>query len=392
MTNLTTNRVDNNAPVKTAWHLFTGVEGWFGHYMRLVLIGLIPIVGWLYVYGYLLEWSRVTAWGSDEFPKSARPEFGKAVKAGFRGAVCGFAISIVFFIIQWLLPGTLEWIVSILQILATGVIIIMALRATIYETVSAGFAPRQISAMISDNPSILLKVAGINLLLVMVIGIIAVAVTAAGISHIIGVIYSYGGAAANMTDRMAERMMTSVILHELGNLAPLFVVLYILSVAVSVIFDAIAVLACGVWMRRFNVASWGDRHSDLPDMTQQATYTQQTPDMGATPTYTGSYTPAPAAQPAPSPAPAVAPTPAPAPVAVAETPAAPAPAPTGESSAPTPAPAPVVEPAAPAVEPQTTPASEQPVPSSEPVITPPPAETSVPTDVKQSENTTPSAE
>ncbi len=55
-------------PLSQGWHDLTGQPGWFGTAMLLMLLNLVPILGW-YAQGYMLEWAIQAGDGAQGLPK-----------------------------------------------------------------------------------------------------------------------------------------------------------------------------------------------------------------------------------------------------------------------------------------------------------------------------------
>ncbi|WP_251159039.1 zinc-ribbon domain-containing protein [Caniella muris] len=69
-----------------AWHDLTGSQGWFGRVVVLILMNLVPVLGW-YVSGYMLQWGASAGDGSEGLP---RRSFSRStVWLGFLYAVLG---------------------------------------------------------------------------------------------------------------------------------------------------------------------------------------------------------------------------------------------------------------------------------------------------------------
>lgn len=55
-------------PLSQGWHDLTGQPGWFGTAMLLMLLNLVPFLGW-YAQGYMLEWAIQAGDGAQGLPK-----------------------------------------------------------------------------------------------------------------------------------------------------------------------------------------------------------------------------------------------------------------------------------------------------------------------------------
>ena len=53
----------------SSWKMLTRDKGWLKPLCVLALVGWIPILGQIVVFGYGFEWARLTAWGIDAAPK-----------------------------------------------------------------------------------------------------------------------------------------------------------------------------------------------------------------------------------------------------------------------------------------------------------------------------------
>ena len=149
----------------SSWRMLTRDKGWIKPVLILTMVGWIPILGQIVLFGYGLEWARLTAWGVDSAPKQRGVDYGKVLESGGRAflvtVTLGFVVALV---LQVVFPGSLGLLISgfagngllsssatfstglAMSLLALAASLLMgsflqaaALRATIYDSFSAGW-------------------------------------------------------------------------------------------------------------------------------------------------------------------------------------------------------------------------------------------------------------
>lgn len=319
-----------------SWALLTRDKGWIKPILVLAIAMFVPIVGPLAVLGYALEWARLSAWNVDAAPKQKGVKVGGCLAAGWRafvvilvwmlvwGVASSLATTIVAALRIRLLTSLFSIAMTVAQLLLSLVVMAAALRATIYEKISAGLSPTRVFEMVSRDSSGLFKNVAIPLVTTLIVGGICVVSGLLLMSFVMPDIlrlvyeveYLSASGSSDLSDLMA--IVGSLLRAVLPASILISYVCYVFSIAGSLLL----VNSIGLWMRQFNVASWGAPSEPLPGAG--------TPLPPA---------PAPAATPAPAPAPVPTPAPVPAPAATPVPAPAPAPAPAA-SPAPTPAPVP----------------------------------------------------
>lgn len=286
----------------SSWKMLTRDAGWLKPLCILTLVGWIPILGQIVVLGYAYEWARLTAWGVDATPKQHGVDYGKVLATGGRAFLVMLTMSIVIGVVLspffhvglddliTTLPftvGSLGWYVFggmsdimgpgmigvVLGLLVGTVLLAAMMRATLYDSFSAGWRIDRIAQMIGRDAGGFFKTFAVSLLGALVIlsyGLVCLLV--------FGVVL-LGGFVAVMRD--ASLMfwhggMDSLSAYAIQRLLSLGVgpVLLVVLLVILAIFvyglvanamQLVAINACGQWFCRFAVDRWGVSSDPLPD-------------------------------------------------------------------------------------------------------------------------------
>ena len=301
-----------------SWAMLTRDEGWIKPVLVLAAANLVPIVGPFGVDGYALEWARLTAWGVDAAPKQSKVNISACIASGARAFVVmlgyGFALGLLRMLVATVLGEVLGGILSAALAVVMGIVIIAAkLRATIYQSIGAGYQVERMYDMIKRDYKGLLRIAGLSAVLGIAVGVVASVLISgtllARMGGVIGELIEY-----ERYGYVDDYQMASLVLKGLGNAIPfLFVAAYLVGVG-SVIVQLVLTTSVGLWMRQFDVRNWGESSDPLPTDAPAGGYDVRGYDNAG---YTGTtYAPtadAPMATSAPQPTPEAAPAPAPAP-------------------------------------------------------------------------------
>lgn len=282
----------------TSWKMLTHERGWMVPLCLLALVGWIPILGQIVVLGYAYEWARFTAWGVDTAPKRRDVDFGKVLGTGLRAFLILFLMGTVVHIALALLGlGGLDRLVRFLPMnmgfsistvvdgvtelslwgilaLAVGFVLgtfLMAamMRATLYDSFSAGWRIDRLFQMIGRDPAGFFRVWLISLAGGAIGVAYALICTAVGGALALGGFVAYarhGGVSYHLgheglfLEHLASWGMGPIIFAFLLLVAAVF--LYgVLSIAMQMV----AVNAMGQWFCRFEVDRWGVSAAPLPD-------------------------------------------------------------------------------------------------------------------------------
>lgn len=271
-----------------AWNDLRNSPGWFGKVVVLSLVGLIPIFGWIVIYGYLFGWARDIAWNIHA-PLPARVfgnEDGKLYGRGFFVLV----ISFVCMLIPWLLDvtwsvltgfgagwsggwqggmlaflGLSSLMFSVLMVVAslfaTLFFWVGSMRMGIYGRLAPGLQFGKIWLMMRHDFAGLARILGMALLLGVGSGLVifAVIILFVFIGTMVGV-----AASAPLAFMNDPGVLFSVIPGIVGLVIILALVCSVVCMMLSVGTLALVVRALGYWTRQFDVSAWRGQDDPLP--------------------------------------------------------------------------------------------------------------------------------
>lgn len=257
-----------------SWALLTRDRGWIKPVLVMTVAMFVPIVGMFGVFGYALEWARLTAWNINASPKQKGVRVGECIGSGARAFVISLAWGIVAGIIMGILGavpligGLLTFVWSMANILFGVVVLVAALRATIYKRLRAGFRLSAIRQMLSHDASGILRVFGMGVVGALIMGIISSIIALCALISLVPQLLStaeyltsYG---AIISSSMQTRIILEMVFSMIGSALPSLVVLGVVSSFMYVVMTLLVTTAVGLWMRQFDVPSWGRDEDPLP--------------------------------------------------------------------------------------------------------------------------------
>lgn len=255
-----------------AWALLTKDKGWPKVIVMLALWMLIPIVGWLWVLGYEAEWARLIAWGAEGSPKQKNINLRQCLTSGWRVFVVQLGWGVLWVMLNYLVllgSGSLRFysfypyisvdhsssvslLVDIMGLFYWVFLVVAGVRTTIYQSYTAGYQLNRIFDMLKRDIGGFAKIVGINLLSVLISGaVIGVLSFFAGLIGILGLgLLYYGMAISHVIP--AFFMLLAIALY--------FLVVDIILLVLSLICHVMV----GLWLRQFDVLSWGASGDPLP--------------------------------------------------------------------------------------------------------------------------------
>lgn len=284
-----------NLGFMSSWHMLTRDKGWVKPVLVLTLVGWIPILGQIVLMGYGLEWARLTAWGVDAAPKQRGVDYGKVLSTGGRAFLVSLSLGFVIaLVLQVVFPGSLYMLftgltagnaVSVATAMASGaamsiltIVVSIAmgtflqaatLRATLYDSFSAGWRLNRLFQMIGRDFGGFLKV-----LLVTLIGGAISGVYAFVVSLVLMLVVMGGVMSATAFVGLSGSYMNGwhFLLEQLLRIGAgpllLFIVVVIalafVGSAISTAMSLVSMNAMGQWFCRFDVHRWGVSADPLP--------------------------------------------------------------------------------------------------------------------------------
>ncbi|HIW77140.1 MAG TPA: DUF4013 domain-containing protein [Candidatus Gordonibacter avicola] len=277
-----------------AWQDIKNSPGWFGKLVVLGLVSLIPIFGWIVVYGYLYGWGRDIAWGVHA-PLPAHVfgnEDGRLYSRGFFVMVIGLVCSLAPWLVDvvaMMLTGSSAWgwhyggHFSFPFGMASGVVglVLFALslaamlfavlffwagsmRMSIYGRLSAGFQLGRLWSMLRRDFNGMLRILGMAVLLMfflsVAVTIFIIVVVVVGM--LVGFIATGGNLNINANHPGAAIMG---MIFTIGGVAVILALLAGFASSVMTVFiTAMITRALGYWTRQFDVPAWRGQDDPMP--------------------------------------------------------------------------------------------------------------------------------
>lgn len=271
----------NGRYLSRSWAMLTQDKGWWKPVLVLALCMFVPIAGPIAVLGYMFAWARLTAWGVDAAPKQTRVDVGGCFKTGWTAFVVylgwGILLAAVVYVLQALFsamgPGIgsfMGFVLSIGELICGLFIMVAALRAVIYGKIGPGFGFSKVWTMVSHDFPGLLRVLGIELLGSAVQAVVGVVLGICLFASAMPLVFQLASMAA-WGDFDVSYLDASTLYWFLGSVGsvlsawiPLIVLISYLFVFVDLVFSMLAVTACALWIRQFNVPAWGGPGDPVP--------------------------------------------------------------------------------------------------------------------------------
>lgn len=282
----------------SSWKMLTRDKGWLKPLCVLALVGWIPILGQIVVFGYGFEWARLTAWGIDAAPKQHGVDYGKVLATGGRAFLVfmsmmlalALILGLVFrdVIVSSMLPVYIAFhsagvslpvdlgdglraglVDAMIALVINGFAMAAVMRTTLYDSFAAGWRLDRICQMIARDPGGFCK-----MLFVSLVGGLVGFVYSALMFVLLGAAVAGGVLAFFMGDPhvlgyiSGEYLLARALSMGIGPIALIVVlvvaVLFFYGV-VSIAMQLVAMNATGQWFCRFEVGHWGVSADPLPD-------------------------------------------------------------------------------------------------------------------------------
>lgn len=268
--------VNNDGYFSRSFALLKKDKGWEKPVLVLAAAALVPVVGFLGVQGYALEWARLTAWGVDAAPKQKDVRIGECIKSGWRGFLGGAAYVIVAVLINGLLTtlfgdNSLTKLLGYLTLVVASVLyVIGALRATIYQDFTAGYRLDRIRDMVTRDFEGITRITLINVVMSLVASAVAALLSTLVLMPVlVSWVMSIDEPQLEMLeleylDGPTMRFIFFGFVDAIASAAPWLAIIFFMVVLCMTFQQLIVTTAVGFWMRNFNVPAWGASEDPLP--------------------------------------------------------------------------------------------------------------------------------
>lgn len=256
-----------------AWALLTRDRGWVKPVLVMTVALLVPVVGALGAIGYAVEWARLTAWGVNAAPKQRGVRVGECIRSGWRAflvmLVWGVCWGVVRAVLARLpLVGDLaDLLAALFQVFLSAVVAAAVLRATIYQRAVPGLRVKKVWEMVRHDPGGLARVMGIGLLGAALLAVIAGAIVSSALLSVLPhlvVAADYLRYGTLLSSYAQGRIALQLLLSLVASMGPALLALLLVDGFVGVVFTLLCYTAVGLWMRQFDVPSWGRDEDPLP--------------------------------------------------------------------------------------------------------------------------------
>lgn len=282
----------------TAWQDIKNSPRWFSKLAVLSLVGLIPVFGWIVVYGYVFGWARDKAWNIHApMPEHIfGNEDGKLYSRGFFAMVIGIVCMLVpwvidligntvsgigsaglgwhhmtggffafpFGLFSWF-TGFVFFVISIAAyFFATLFYWVGTMRMSIYGRLSAGFQIGKIWSMIRHDFGGILRILGMVVLLSIIMAAVVFALVL--IVLLVGILAAFVVTGGTMS--MGVNQLTAGIAGVGLIVGLMLFILALLIVFVSMVMTVLIQLmtarALGYWTRQFDIPRWRGQEDPMP--------------------------------------------------------------------------------------------------------------------------------
>lgn len=252
--------------------------------LALAAVGLIPLVGWLYVLGFAIEWANLLAWDNTATPTLSTFKVGTVFKTGFRSFFVSLTWAIIFaiavFIIHVIMALPLLNLLFPLVMLAICVaglfvdafVAVMEVIATIYRRYGAGLYPQAQVERIKKYPGAFAKLTFVGLGIHIIGAIIIFSVSFGLIMQVINIVMYIARASATSISATSHSVMVTSSPYTtsyvnsvspqlpgflLGNLISALFGFSVFASAISSITNIFMALCTGTYLSAFKPNTWG---------------------------------------------------------------------------------------------------------------------------------------
>ena len=237
-----------------------------------VLISLIPIIGFIWVSGFILKWAIDLSCGRSVVLTKQDFNFNSCMHKGLIFVAVGIIYKIAFGVVLSVLSPLsgvilLGSVYSLLEVVGKILVPIFSVFGGFYAVVlddfSAGFKVDKFYEMIKRDVSGFITVGLIALVVSVVLGAIA--------SLLIAIVTAVSGVSLAMS--LAAAVMQASLLSSLFSLfvvSPIYILLTSAVASISYFLGSLFVdLAYALWVSQYQVAKWHNKEQDIPSQLNE---------------------------------------------------------------------------------------------------------------------------
>lgn len=251
-----------NSYLRRAWSDLSSDEGWWRVILVLGLLNCVPLVGQVFMLGYVYDWAKEAAWGMKGGPSHDSGDIGRRGKYGLMvlGVLIVWTapIIIVAELLRFVpvMGGVLCFLVELICVFVSVIASAAALRSIIYERMMPGLQIGRVLKMARRDPGGLWQAFAISLLNVVLL-----------IAALFLLLLPAGPFAASIVSSTPEQLLGSnlIIIVLLGMFTVVVaLVVWVAGSVLSTLINALYARALGYWMEQFEPRKWKSPADPMP--------------------------------------------------------------------------------------------------------------------------------
>lgn len=251
-----------NSYLRRAWGDLSSDEGWWRVILVLGLLNCVPLVGQVFMFGYVFDWAKEAAWGMKGGPSHDSGDIGRRGKYGLMVLAVLFIWTAPVVVVAELLRlvpvmgGVLCFLVELLAVLVSVIASAAALRSIIYERMMPGLQFGRVLNMARRDPGGLCQAFAISLLNIVLLVAALFVVLLPAVPFVASIVFS------TPEQILGSSLIVVVLLGMLTIVVSL--VVWVAGAVISTLIYALYARALGYWMEQFEPRKWRSPADPMP--------------------------------------------------------------------------------------------------------------------------------
>ena len=255
-----------NSYLRRAWKDLSSDEGWWRVILVLGLINCVPLIGQVFMLGYVFDWAKEAAWGMKSGPSHDSGDIGRRGKYGLMvlGVLVIWTAPIIIVAeLLRLVPvmgGVLCFLVELLAVFVSVIASAAALRSIIYERMMPGLQFGRVLNMARRDPGGLFQAFAISLLNIVLLVAALFVLLLPAVPFVASIVFS------TPEQILGSNLLIVLLLGMLTIVVSL--VIWVAGSVVSTLIFALYARALGYWIEQFEPRKWRSPADPMPFETQ----------------------------------------------------------------------------------------------------------------------------
>lgn len=251
-----------NSYLKNAWADLSSDEGWWRVILVLGLLNCVPLVGQVFVCGYLFDWAKEAAWGMRSGVSHSVGDIGRRGKYGLMVfGVIFIWVAPIFIVAQLmrLIPVVGQVLCFLVELVAIATAVLAsagALRSIIYERVAPGLQFARVAKMARRDIGGLMQAFAIALLYVVLLVAVLFILLLPAVPFV-------GTIMSSTPEAILGANLPLIVMLGMLTIVVAVVVWAASSVCATLIF-ALYARALGYWIEQFEPSKWRSPTDPMP--------------------------------------------------------------------------------------------------------------------------------